>query len=795
MHQGHRDSEEEVSINVAVRVRPPTRREMQFPGAIESTNNSITVENNDNLRDFAFDHILNEQTTQKSIFSLVTPLIDNFLDGYNATVFCYGQTAAGKSYTMFGPNLNEETNSTSDLKIDSPPPDSDRRGLTPRAVEYIFERLNGLDCEWELSCSFLELYREKIYDLLSQKSYGEKGLSVRENSKGEIIVLNSTDVVVEAASDVYKLLELGSEQLEIGTTLLNLVSSRSHSIFTFHLILNIDGEIYKSKLNLVDLAGSERYKTAMATTYNQQQVKQQNKRVKELTSINSSLSVLSHCISALLDHNRVYIPWRDSKLTRLLKDSLGGNTKTMFFICISPSSLNSSETVSSLSFGQRVKHIKSKVVRNAELDMEVTLKLQAEEIKNLRRINADLQRNPVNNDYVMKLQKKVKILNKRLLKEQKDKLYLFQIVQQLEKGSSSKLPTTDEGGMGTFLKDEKIEMNRKEAELNLFQTQLKEYSEFLNQCDLVVFNNKTQQWTPLNFSNFVEQRENHSNFMLDSDHSSVMFKTQKTGMKIMQKIAFFENEIESKSNELINIKTKFLEEQLELQDNIRRLNDKVYKLERINSDLVKQLDIKVNSQRNNVDSFRDRLVNQICDDLNDIEVKDEETGAPETAETQEKITKAVKRLLNEKTTELISSIRNDSETLPALKNTLQRHASQNSLKKKKKKKKSKKKLLKHINRTLKMAASSIAEGNPETALNLMRSCTTEFSSQMSAIAEMERKPNSNSDESDFDTASLSSATSITSSMSRLSTFSSASTQSLEDRGFAISYEVPPHLTS
>lgn len=223
---------------------------------------------------------------------------------------------------------------------------SSQRGIISRTFEHIFEAISlAQDCRFLALVSYLEIYNENIRDLLSNN---KGSLPLKEISDGGIVVQNLSQHPVHNIDECEQLLELGNVNRSVGGTNMNATSSRSHSIFSICLEQVMTDEesgtspkIKKGKLNLVDLAGSERQSKTGAT----------GDRLKEATKINLSLSALGNVISALVDGKTKHIPYRDSKLTRLLQDSLGGNTKTLMIACISPASSNYDETLSTLRYG------------------------------------------------------------------------------------------------------------------------------------------------------------------------------------------------------------------------------------------------------------------------------------------------------------------------------------------------------------------------------------------------------------------------------------------------------------
>ncbi|XP_054719028.1 kinesin-like protein KIF17 [Uloborus diversus] len=281
-------------------------------------------------------------------------LCKNVTEGYNGTVFAYGQTGCGKSFTMQG--------------ITHP---ASQKGIIPRAFEHIFEAIATTEnTKFLVHASYLEIYNEEIRDLLGKET--KKKLELKEHPDKGVYVPGLSLHPVHNTKECEEVMEIGWKNRSVGATLMNADSSRSHSIFTIHLeMLELEnsGDLIKQgKLNLVDLAGSERQAKTGAT----------GDRLKEATKINLSLSALGNVISALVDGKSKHIPYRDSKLTRLLQDSLGGNTKTLMVACLSPADNNYDETLSTLRYANRAKNITNKPKINEDPKDALLREYQAE---------------------------------------------------------------------------------------------------------------------------------------------------------------------------------------------------------------------------------------------------------------------------------------------------------------------------------------------------------------------------------------------------------------------------------
>ena len=351
-------------VKVAIRVRPMNAREKaensQICVEVDQTNNTVSVTSpKADTKTFQFDFVYPMDSTQRQVYDEVAfPIVDSIFQGYNGTVFAYGQTGCGKTFTMMGvvndPNL---------------------RGVIPNAFEHIFGFIQseGTSKRFLVRCSFVEIYNEEVRDLLTKN---DKALDVREDPKKGTFVKDLSYVTLSNTKDISKCLDRGNANRHVGATSMNDQSSRSHSLFTVYLEIeegdDRNKKIRTGKLNLVDLAGSERVGKTNAT----------GKTFDEGKKINLSLTALGSVIDAL-SSNRKHIPYKDSKLTRLLSDSLGGNTKTVMFANVSPASFNYDETVGTLRYASRAKLIKNAPKVNED-PKDALLRQYEEEIKMLK---------------------------------------------------------------------------------------------------------------------------------------------------------------------------------------------------------------------------------------------------------------------------------------------------------------------------------------------------------------------------------------------------------------------------
>ncbi|KAL1920084.1 uncharacterized protein VTP21DRAFT_1230 [Calcarisporiella thermophila] len=334
------------NIRVFCRVRPPAETEKEKEGnlamisfpdqdgrEIELAQQSESASGSSISKQypFSFDKVFQPSATQTDVFEDIAQLVQSALDGYNVCIFAYGQTGSGKTYTMEGP------------QVISP----DTVGVIPRAVYQIFstaEKLREKGWLYTMEGSFLEIYNETIHDLLGNGDMTKKH-EIKHEKNGRTIVTDLTTVVLDSPAKVDSLLKKASQNRAVAATNCNERSSRSHSVFILRLSgrNTITDETCEGVLNLIDLAGSERLSQSGST----------GDRLKETQAINKSLSCLGDVIYSLGNKDS-HIPYRNSKLTYLLQNSLGGNSKTLMFVNISPLAAHLNETLCSLRFATKV---------------------------------------------------------------------------------------------------------------------------------------------------------------------------------------------------------------------------------------------------------------------------------------------------------------------------------------------------------------------------------------------------------------------------------------------------------
>ena len=334
-------------VKVVVRCRPLNHKEVSdghssciemFPnkGLVEIKNPALGP--TDPLKTFTFDAVYDCNSKQLDLYAeTFAPLVDSVLDGFNGTIFAYGQTGTGKTYTMEGVK-----------------DDQSQRGVIPNSFDHIFSHIaKSENQQYLVRASYLEIYLEDVRDLLAKDQ--TKNLELKERPDTGIYVKDLSSFVCKSVSEIEHVMAVGNQNRSVGKTEMNEHSSRSHAIFIITVEcseLDMEGQahIRVGKLNLVDLAGSERQAKTGAV----------GDRLKETTKINLSLSALGNVIAALVDGKSSHVPYRDSKLTRLLQDSLGGNARTVMVANLGPASYNYEESVTTLRFANRAKNIKNK---------------------------------------------------------------------------------------------------------------------------------------------------------------------------------------------------------------------------------------------------------------------------------------------------------------------------------------------------------------------------------------------------------------------------------------------------
>ncbi|OQR83544.1 kinesin-like protein [Achlya hypogyna] len=484
------------NFKVVIRVRPPLPRELQgdkpFQNVVtvDSSGHYLSVSDSSHHstpddpsnpssysnHSFSFDHVYDQHSTQRAVYeNTAKAVVESSLEGYNATIFAYGQTGTGKTYTMEG------FNSSGGSSLED-------RGIIPRAIEQIFMHIQAnvsARMRFLVRASYLQIYNESISDLLKPE---RNNLTIREDKKRGVFVEGLSEWVVRSPEEIYGLMERGGAMRATGSTKMNEISSRSHAVFIiiaeqsqttyvdttgkeialeeFTALVNAQSSRDRTKLeslvrqsfkvgklNLVDLAGSERVRLSGAT----------GQRLEESKKINQSLSALGNVIAALTDaRGRQHIPYRDSKLTRILEDSLGGNCKTTMMAMISPALEAIVESLSTLKFANRAKNIKNEARVNEDLDQKSLLRKYERELKRLRAELEEKSRNVVDKRRLLELDEQrrraeedkmaaIRALEQRSLefmleKEEKKKLEqrIIMLTSQMLMSHQNKAPASTE---------------------------------------------------------------------------------------------------------------------------------------------------------------------------------------------------------------------------------------------------------------------------------------------------------------------------------------------------------------
>ncbi|KAK9819286.1 hypothetical protein WJX74_000555 [Apatococcus lobatus] len=324
---------------VAVRTRPATAWEAKQPCLLQLDTRSLKYLGPECFSNvFSYDAIFEQQATQSQVFGSIQGIVLSVLQGFNASICAYGQTGSGKTHSLFG-----DIGSASD------------RGIVPRAMAAVCTGVSASteDCKFSLTMSIVEIYCEKIRDLLN---LGNENLQVQQDKVRGVSLANAYEASISSEDQLMSIMQHGLSNRAVAATAMNTGSSRSHCIVMLMLRKQFpDGRSQHSKLCLVDLAGSERSDKSITA----------GQTLDEGIQINKSLSALGNVVNALTDNRATHVPYRDSKLTRVLQDSLGGNAKTALIICCSPCMSNAGETLSSLRFGARAKGIINLVQTNA----------------------------------------------------------------------------------------------------------------------------------------------------------------------------------------------------------------------------------------------------------------------------------------------------------------------------------------------------------------------------------------------------------------------------------------------
>ena len=615
-------------LKVMVRIRPPLPREIEFGipfrsiSEVSSDNKMIIIyeylgtSTNELFRQhefiqnpsmfqqhrFTFDYIFDQDSTQLEIYQkAVKPSVQSLFDGYNSTILAYGQTGTGKTYTMEGFTLV---------------PFDDKRGVVPRVIEDIFSYINNTkeknkEIKFSIRTSYLQIYNEYISDLLIPQN---KNLNIREDKKKGIFVDGLSEWIVNNSNEIYTLLGKGSENRAIASTTMNEISSRSHAIFIIILeqnTLEYDNNIRKiSKLNLVDLAGSERTRITGA----------KGKQLEESKKINKSLSALGNVINALteLKGNINHIPYRDSKLTRLLEDSLGGNCITTMITMISPCQNFISETLSSLSFAKRAKKLKNRPVKNKEINHQALMKQYEIILKNLK--DELIKKEEILNDNNLMKQikqltedknniiKQLEITSQNYLKEKEEKKKLEKKLETMKKDVNLNVNTKDNLEIEKTPQFKSALEQKQEILLKEFDNKLKQYQNDNNNTEIERYKNL-----------ILKQREIMSDLtkkINEKDESIIQLQEEKD---LLEKINEQQNNYISSLNKNFKNLIEYCKENKE-KENDETLENYINVYKKINNDISTKSSLKEKKNQNikNYLPYNYSLENNPINNINNI---------------------------------------------------------------------------------------------------------------------------------------------------------------------------------
>lgn len=525
------EKKKEDNIKVFLRLKP-IFDEKERKASFFLEQNKIVIEH-ETKQEFLFDFIGTEEITQEEVFERTAlELTDNCLQGYNGTIFAYGQTGTGKTYTMQG---EEGIN----------------RGIIPRTIEYLFKEIekkkkNDNEIDFQCKCTYIEIYNEVVYDLLGEG----KPVSIREDIRKGVYVEGCVECEINNVEETLSIFLKGKMNRHIGETRSNRESSRSHSVFTIYICSSktYNGLTDKnhSQFNLVDLAGSERQQNTNTTGL----------RLKEAGNINKSLFALGNVINSLVEishgHMR-HVHYRDSKLTFLLRDSFGGNAKTLLIANITLVKTSIQETISTLRFSQRTKLIQNKAIVNK--DVHGNIEELKEEIKRLRtRLDGSSEKSngrslmvDVSFQKLRETERKYDALNDSFKKleelcEKKEKQ--IQAERLIIKLRNNTLRLYREGGITSGeserIKEEEIELLRKQLTINE-RTSALSYENFVLKQKLQEVVSFSEQMEKNKKEN--EKTAKYQSFLLDR----ILFLSEKETIEEVEEILEKEN-IEEKEN-------------------------------------------------------------------------------------------------------------------------------------------------------------------------------------------------------------------------------------------------------
>ncbi|EAT48111.1 AAEL000822-PA [Aedes aegypti] len=544
-------------VQVVVRCRPLNNKEQAgnfqrvvdvFPsrGVIEILNCNETSRENKKM--FTYDAVYDWGSTQQQVYDeVVRPLVYSVLEGFNGCVFAYGQTGTGKTHTMEG--------------IKSDP---EQRGIIPRAFEQIWAHINrSQNMNFLVAVSYLEIYMEELRDLLKPNS--TTPLELRERDGG-IVVPNLHSVLCKSVEDMIHVMYMGNKNRTVGFTNMNEHSSRSHAIFLIKIeMCEVGSTLVKvGKLNLIDLAGSERQSKTGATA----------ERLKEASKINRALSSLGNVISALAEKSP-HIPYRDSKLTRLLQDSLGGNSKTIMIANIGPSEFNYNETLTTLRYANRAKTIENKPIMNED-PQDTKLREYQEEIARLRQLITERQTREKSVPKVRKVKQKT-IKRDESLEESDEKSDSEAEEEEDEKENEQDFSELDAKAQEALLKERELTAS--------LAGKLQELENQLVKGGKNILDTYTERQIELEkkMAEIAERKKR------EIEMQQQLELHEESTMEIRETFTSLQQEVELKTRKLKKCYTKCMALKQELQDTRDEHNRDRRELEMTQNELIKEL--------------------------------------------------------------------------------------------------------------------------------------------------------------------------------------------------------------
>ena len=643
-------SSKQERVQVSVRIRPFNESEKEIDPttpikSINQKNNSMQVNREYDTRNFSYDHIYPEDSNQTEIFEETSKeVVKSVLSGYNGTIFAYGQTGTGKTYTMVG-EFSDEKN----------------KGIIPRAFDYIFEYVKQ-DKEhiYNIMISFIQIYLEHIQDLIDP-TYKE--IRIRESPDEGVYLEGVKWVPVNSTKECAEQFHKGEKNRVTESTIMNKDSSRSHAI----LIAKIEKSVVFSKekldelrkesnekikservmtssyLYLVDLAGSERVKKTKAVEM----------RLEEAKKINSSLLVLGKVINALAEGKSSFISYRESVLTRLLQESLGGNAKTSLIVTVSPSNYNADETISSLNFAQRAMKVKNKPVLNISTDYHALYIKVQEDLDKLNDKYADLE------------------IRYEKLQEENQKLKSGEALVELQKKSINQNlgeGYNNNGGRG-MNKNNDINLTKEKqkfkAEIkklddfykNLLNKKVEEYESVLKEVDKMILE-KEQTIEKLVEDNKILNDKNKTNQELINDYKKEKEELMNSIIDLNNKLSYEQESHGKKSDEEHKKELDALNEQIEF------LEKKIIPLEHnnlLNKNSINLVQNKIDNKINFLNEEKDNLLKEKSNNVikisqNDIRIKILNDEKNINDKRMSSITEEMKNILMNRKNEIVNDI-------------------------------------------------------------------------------------------------------------------------------------------